>query len=83
LSMEQENGGPALSSAFPPPPEFYKFFTQENLQLLKSQNVPETAEKKRELQFLTPPPAPVEGAYVSFGDIWPVYISLMSLIIAS
>jgi len=69
--MEQENG-PSLSSAFPPPPPFYKFFTPENLQLLKSGNVPDSAEKKRELQYLVPPAAPIEGAYSTFGDLWPV-----------
>lgn len=69
--MEQETA-PALSSAFPPPPPFYKFFTTENLQLLKSGNPLENPEIKRTLQYLVPPPAPTEGAYSNFGDVWPV-----------
>jgi mediator of RNA polymerase II transcription subunit 7 len=78
--MEQENG-PSLSSAFPPPPPFYEFFTSENLQLLKSGNVPDSAEKKRELQYLVPPPAPVEGGYTTFGDPWPVPPPLFNILI--
>ena len=70
--MEQGDNAPTLSSAFPPPPPFYKFFTNENRQLLKSGNIPDIPEKKRELRYLVPPPAPVEGAYSTFGDVWPV-----------
>jgi mediator of RNA polymerase II transcription subunit 7 len=69
--MDQENG-PVLSSAFPPPPPYYKSFTSENLQLLKSGNVTDSLDKKRELQYLVPPPAPVEGSYTTFGDVWRV-----------
>jgi mediator of RNA polymerase II transcription subunit 7 len=76
--MEQENG-PTLTSAFPPPPPFYKAFTSENLQLLKSGNVPDSIDKKRELQYLVPPPAPVEGSYSTFGDTWPVLIPKANL----
>jgi mediator of RNA polymerase II transcription subunit 7 len=61
-----------LTSAFPPPPAYFKFFTQENLALLKSKTTPETPEKKRELEYLEPPPAPTEGSYSTFGDVWPV-----------
>lgn len=69
--MDQENG-PVLSSAFPPPPPYYKSFTAENLQLLKSGNVTNSLDKKQELQYLVPPPAPVEGSYTTFGDVWRV-----------
>ena len=78
--MEQENG-PSLSSAFPPPPPFYKFFTSENLQLLKSGNVPDSPSKKQELQYLVPPAAPVEGGYSTFGDDWPVTPPLFTIFI--
>ena len=71
--MDQENG-PQLSSAFPPPPPYYKYFTTDNLQLLASGNVPGSSEKRRELQYLTPPHAPTEGAYTTFADVWPVYL---------
>jgi mediator of RNA polymerase II transcription subunit 7 len=66
-----EENVPQLSSAFPPPPPYYKFFTAENLHLLSSQTE-SSAEKKNELQYLVPPPAPVEGSYSTFGDTWPV-----------
>ena len=69
--MEQEPG-PVLTSAFPPPPPFYKFFTKENLQLLKAGKALDGSEKKQELQYLIPPPAPSEGVYFTFGDRWPV-----------
>jgi mediator of RNA polymerase II transcription subunit 7 len=70
--MEQGENGLSLSAAFPPPPPFYRHFTSENLQLLRSGNVPDTPEKKRELQYLRPPPAPVEGVYKAFGEPWTV-----------
>jgi mediator of RNA polymerase II transcription subunit 7 len=69
--MDPDNG-PSLTSAFPPPPPFYKFFTSENLQLLRAGHVPDSAEQQRQLQYLVPPPAPTEGAYTTFGDVWPV-----------
>jgi mediator of RNA polymerase II transcription subunit 7 len=67
-----------LTSAFPPPPAYFKFFTPENLALLKSRKTPETPEKKRELEYLEAPPAPSEGAYSTFGDVWPVPPPLLS-----
>jgi mediator of RNA polymerase II transcription subunit 7 len=79
--MEQGENGPSLSSAFPPPPPFYKFFTSENLRLLKSGNPPESPEKKRELQYLVPPAPPTEGSYSTFGDVWPVSSYPFSLIL--
>lgn len=66
-----ESGEPSLSSAFPPPPPFVKFFTAENLQLLKS-GAPVPPDKRAELQFLTPPPAPTEGVYSTYGEPWHV-----------
>jgi len=76
--MEQGENAPSLSSAFPPPPPFYRFFTSENLQLLNSGNAPISPEKKRELQYLVPPPPPVEVAYSTFGEVWPVLNPLPS-----
>lgn len=69
-----EENVPSLSSAFPPPPPFYKFFTSENLQLLKSGKAPDTPERKRQLQYLIPPAAPTERAYSTFGDVWQVHL---------
>src|ERR1700686_2137014 len=61
-----------LSSAFPFPPPYFKFFTSQNIESLKSNTIPDSPEKKRELEYLIPPPAPIEGSYSSFGDVWPV-----------
>ena len=69
--MDQENG-PQLSSAFPPPPPYYKYFTSENLQWLSSGDVPNSLEKRKELQYLLPPAPPSEGVYSTFADVWPV-----------
>jgi mediator of RNA polymerase II transcription subunit 7 len=70
--MDQGDNGPALSSAFPPPPPYFKFFTSENVELVKSGSEPDSLQKKSEIQYLVPPPAPTEGSYLSFGDVWPV-----------
>jgi len=70
--MEQGDNGPALSSAFAPPPPYFKYFTSENLELLKSGNAPDSQQTKNELQYLVPPPAPIERSYFSFGDVWHV-----------
>ena len=71
IPMEQGENA-ALSSAFPLPPPYYKYFAKENLDLLASGNASDSPEKKRDIKYLVPPPAPTEGSYSTFGDAWPV-----------
>jgi mediator of RNA polymerase II transcription subunit 7 len=61
-----------LSSVFPPPPKYYKYFTAENLEKLSNY---EDAENKvdelpQPLQYLIPPKPPTDTYYRSFGNIW-------------
>lgn len=61
-----------LSSVFPPPPKYYKYFTAENLEKLSTY---EDAENNSEelpfpLQYLVPPKPPTDKYYRSFGSIW-------------
>ncbi|KAG7877007.1 hypothetical protein KL925_005244 [Ogataea polymorpha] len=65
-----------ISSLYPPPPPYVRFFTAENVQRaaeLRRQHGPD-AEKllseTKDLRFLVPPLPPNKPQYRSFGDIW-------------
>ncbi|KAH3898683.1 related to Mediator of RNA polymerase II transcription subunit 7 [Saccharomycodes ludwigii] len=68
-----------ISSLYPPPPSFYKYFTKQNLEKLQHLAATESNNKDEkenilnndpELQYLIPPPLPEDGRYRSFGNIW-------------
>lgn len=69
-----------LSSVYPPPPHFYKHFTNDNVK-----KVDETPEGERDgleepLSYLVPPKAPEDTYYRMFGNIWdPKQSDLQSL----
>lgn len=73
-----------LSSVYPLPPNYYKYFTSQNLdELKKVKSFPDGEEKTTKLaeaplQFLVPPEPPTE-TYSSFGSIWQVDDKLLSL----
>lgn len=72
-----------ISSLYPPPPPYIKFFTQENLEKLPEylknkanrddqdaagSNAPE--QPQCALDFLIPPPLPPTSQYRAFGSVW-------------
>ncbi|QLQ80899.1 hypothetical protein HG537_0E02540 [Torulaspora globosa] len=65
-----------ISSLYPPPPPYIKFFTQENLEKLPEYlktktNRDDTAEQPEcALDFLIPPPLPPTSQYRAFGSVW-------------
>lgn len=73
-----------LSSVYPLPPNYYKYFTSENLdELKKVKCLSDEQEKAKKLgdaplKFLVPPEVPAE-TYSSFGSIWQVDDKLLSL----
>ena len=73
MSAEHIGSSSLVSSAFPAPPPFVKYFTPENLSALKQQQKLGVAldELPPELQYLVPPPPP-EKSYRCFGDVWQV-----------
>ncbi|CCK67816.1 mediator complex subunit MED7 KNAG_0A01270 [Huiozyma naganishii CBS 8797] len=88
--MAEEPASNDISSLYPPPPPYIKFFTKENLDRL-----PSYLEKKRsqeqggygndaehvtsELDFLIPPPMPADDQYRAFGSTWQVKDKLPDL----
>ncbi|KAG4305253.1 hypothetical protein PORY_001423 [Pneumocystis oryctolagi] len=81
-----------LSSTFPPPPQHYKLFTDENLLAFKEnkydaiRNVDHSNIHNEEnicdpglAGFFTPPKAPTEGFYQCFHERWKVSEELPSL----
>ena len=76
--MADPQAGNQLTAAFPPPPPFYKQFTVENLAKLEdlqgaeAESNKETTALPKELQYLVPPPPPIEGSYHSFGGTYEV-----------
>lgn len=66
-----------LSSVYPPPPWYYKHFTEANLQKLKEEkakNDSKTGDEQIELphplSLLVPPKLPTQQGYRSFGSLW-------------
>lgn len=58
-----------ISSVYPPPPLFYKYFTEENLSLLKDKK--QAGEPvEGELKLLEPPEVPEGTHYRGYGNIW-------------
>ncbi|KAJ1925191.1 Mediator of RNA polymerase II transcription subunit 7 [Tieghemiomyces parasiticus] len=76
-------GGGQLDTAFPPPPEYYKQFTAENLAKLAEHRTvhPDTDRDNvpGELSFLVPPTIPPEDDYYIFGRRWLVQDILPTL----
>lgn len=62
---------PVISSLYPPPPHYYKLFTEENIAKLRK-NAPQTCEELEgtELEYLIPPSCPSGDRYRSFGELW-------------
>lgn len=63
-----------LSSVFPAPPKYYKYFTKENLEELEKykdddDNIKED-DLPQSLSHLIPPKPPVDTQYRSFGNVW-------------
>lgn len=58
-----------ISSVYPPPPLFYKYFTEENLSKVESKK--QAGEPiEGELKLLEPPEAPSGTHYRGYGNIW-------------
>lgn len=78
-----------ISSLYPPPPPYFKFFTQENLNKVDSwkkeqdqeESSPEDPRKvpEGELQFLIPPEQPSGTHYRGYGNLWSFEDKLPSL----
>ncbi|KAJ2470873.1 hypothetical protein IWW56_006444, partial [Coemansia sp. RSA 2131] len=58
----QGSGGPQLDASYPAPPDYYKLFTDANIQRLADIDHEEAMEDP-ELKFLAPPPPPKTGSY--------------------
>lgn len=58
---------PLISSLYPPPPAYYKLFTQDNLERAREGTLDE-----KHAAFLTPPQQPEGETYRSFGNVWDV-----------
>lgn len=72
----------SISSLYPPPPPYIKFFTKANLEHLAAHKdqLPSNLDKpSSELDFLIPPPIPTTGHYRAFGNIWKVKDELPDL----
>lgn len=63
-----------ISSLYPPPPAYYKFFTQENLDKARKyeQDGVELKDDEKHMEFLKPPQQPEGETYRSFGSVWQV-----------
>lgn len=74
-----------ISSLYPPPPPYIKFFTQENIDKLPEYKKAKTASANQNdadaaadsedrpecaLDFLIPPPMPKDSQYRAFGSVW-------------
>ena len=87
--------GNEVSSLYPPPPPYVKFFTQSNLEKLpkykekKAASAKQTAPNNSDggseeeitcaLDYLIPPPMPKNQQYRAFGSIWQVKDQLPDL----
>ncbi|KAG5360112.1 Mediator of RNA polymerase II transcription subunit 7 [Yarrowia sp. B02] len=75
---KKQNEG--LLSVYPPPPWYYRYFTDENLAKVKDSAGSDNAElSEAPLKYLTPPSPPEVGAYHNFGDVWQVNDKLATL----
>lgn len=63
-----------VSSLYPPPPPYIKFFTKENTERVEEYKKTRVQGGKEETQldFLIPPPMPASGTYCAFGSVWEV-----------
>lgn len=70
-----------ISSSYPPPPEIYKRYTDENLEKLKQvkeQGIEDVMHANVSLPAdfdileLEPPPPLTDGSYSFFGEFWQV-----------
>lgn len=71
---ESVSGANDVSSLYPPPPPYIKYFTSENVEKLKEYNErrEEGESAENELDFLIPPPMPSSGSYRAFGSVWQI-----------
>lgn len=69
ITMAEES---LISSLYPPPPAYYKYFTSENVNRAKELEASngEIPEDAKYLEFLTPPRQPEGETYRSFGNVW-------------
>jgi mediator of RNA polymerase II transcription subunit 7 len=67
-----------ISSLYPPPPAYYQFFTDENIDKVKQhkQHGIDLREEEKYLEFLKPPTQPDGETYRSFGNVWQVSFTL-------
>ncbi|KAI5970397.1 MED7 [Candida margitis] len=80
--MSASNSEDLISSLYPPPPPFVKFFTAENLDKLEETRKANSSKVKEgdnndteedlqgELKFLVPPKMPSGSQYRGYGNIW-------------
>ncbi|KAL3231642.1 Mediator of RNA polymerase II transcription subunit 7 [Nakaseomyces bracarensis] len=72
-----------VSSLYPPPPPYIKFFTKENVERVEEYRKRKTERQEQEqvgdgthevneLDFLIPPRMPESGNYRAFGSVWEV-----------
>ncbi|PWA02852.1 hypothetical protein BB558_000998 [Smittium angustum] len=62
-----------ISNAFPLPPDHYKYFTDENLDILESlKGEQKEIEKKDVFRFLEPPLPPEDEKFTVFGRVFPL-----------
>lgn len=82
------NNSNEISSLYPAPPPYIKFFTDENVKKLpeymkqRSEPVETTGDEPaitNELEFLIPPKMPKSQHYRAFGSIWQVQDKLLDL----
>ncbi|KAK9693100.1 Mediator of RNA polymerase II transcription subunit 7, variant 2 [Basidiobolus ranarum] len=81
---------PQLSAAYPAPPDYYKRFSDENLEKFRNwkdnsndtnlaPTAPATVHPEKEFEFLEPPKPITEGDYWMFGKRWLIEDVLPSL----
>ncbi|VEU20260.1 DEKNAAC101088 [Brettanomyces naardenensis] len=73
--MTEENKDGLVSSLYPPPPPYIRFFTNKNVKKVKDLRsegkTDEEISNIKDLRFLIPPKQPHRITYRSFGDVWP------------
>lgn len=66
-----------ISSLYPPPPPYFKYFTEENISRFEERNQDE--EPTGELRFQVPPEIPQTDQYRGYGSLWALENKLPSL----